>query len=816
MKAVGRSAETKGRVRTLLLPTLGGALAAVGLLLAAGGLVLVILGGSWYYLIAGSGLLASGMLLVRADVRSVWLFLIVYVGSIAWSAWEAGLAFWPQVPRLGPFLVMGAIMGLVLGRLDPARRQLGHSIFGLHLILMTAGVAAMFYPHGARRGETVQAPIAQVVGAAAAGDAGDWRYYGRDAGATHFAPFRQITHDNVKDLRVAWVFRTGEINDTPDLQATPLQVGDTLYLCTAHNRIFAVDADTGRRKWAFDPGVKVDGTWNRCRGVGYYAPAPSALSRASQTPTGEPPRVSAAAGQACRARILATTVDARLLALDAATGRPCEDFGDHGIVDLKRGLGPSKPGWYYPTSAPLVAGGRVIVGGWVSDNQSVDEPGGVVRAFDAETGALIWAWDPGRNGPPVPPTQAEPYARSTPNFWGTATFDEALGLVFIPTGSGTPDHWGGKRTKATDTFSTSVVALHVDTGAVAWRFQAVHHDLWDWDLSAPPTFADMPDGKGGRIPAIIQVGKSGQVFVLDRRTGRPVTAVVERKVPQGAMPGDRLSPTQPYSIGMPQVIPTAFSEKTMWGATFLDQLYCRIRFRMLRYEGQYTPPSLRDTPITPGYLGGMNWGGVAVDRMRDLLVVNDIRVTTIVRLVPQAQLAGRIQANFSHAGYELHPQAGAPYGVELKSFMSPLGIPCEQPPWGMITAIDLRTRKIAWQIPAGTLSESLDQTVGLPAPIPIGMPTLSAALVTSTGLTFYSGTNDAMLRAWDTARGRELWRSKLPVGSQATPMSYVSPRSGRQYVVVVAGGAPYSPRKGDYIVAYALPEPVAPSQARER
>jgi quinate dehydrogenase (quinone) len=301
----------------------------------------------------------------------------------------------------------------------------------------------------------------------------------------------------------------------------------------------------------------------------------------------------------------------------------------------------------------------------------------------------------------------------------------------------------------------------------------------------------------------VQVGKAGQIFVLDRRTGEPITYVVERPVPQGDIPGERYSPTQPYSVGMPQVLPITISERSMWGATFFDQLACRIRFRQMRSEGQYTPPSLKETPITPGYYGGMNWGGVAVDPGRDMLIVNDIRVASLFRLVPR-QEATESKLDFNHGGSALMVQAGTPYGVELKNFLSPLGIPCDQPPWGMITGIDLKSRRIAWQIPAGTLAQKAGNLIGWRAPIPIGMPTLSSAIATASGITFYAGTDDGYLRAWDTTTGRELWKDRLPVGSQATPMSYVSPATHRQYVVVVAGGAANSPNKGDYVIAYAL------------
>ncbi|CAD7339777.1 membrane-bound PQQ-dependent dehydrogenase, glucose/quinate/shikimate family [Sphingomonadales bacterium 56] len=790
----GSGAQSKSAPSRLLLSVcrlLGALLVLVGLILLLGGAWLVLLGGTPYYLVSGAALALSGGLLARARVASFWVFAAAYAGTIIWAFAEAGLNFWPQLPRLGPFLVMGVIMASLWGWLVPPMRRAARSAMAMQLLVIGAGIGAMFLPHGVIHSAEARADGLNGVNT----PAWQWRSYGGDTGAGHFAPFTQINRDNVSQLKPAWIFRTGEINDSPDMQATPIQVGSNLYFCTAHNRIFAVDGDTGRRVWSFDPHVRSDGTWNRCRGVAFYEAAPS--------PAG------AKAEGNCARRILATTIDARLIALDAANGQLCRDFGRNGQVDLTAGLGEMKPGWYYPTSAPLVARGKVIVGGWISDNQSVDEPGGVVRAFDAVTGRLDWAWDPGRKVGQQQPGSAQDqsvkFARSTPNFWGTATFDEQLGLVYVPTGNGTSDHWGGMRSPETDRYSTSVIAIDVETGRLVWHYQTVHHDLWDWDLSAPPAFVNMPDGRGGLVPALVQVGKAGQIYVLDRRNGRPVTPVVERPVPQTAAPGDYLSPTQPYSVGMPQLIPQRLKERDMWGLTFFDQLACRIAYRKLHYEGQYTPPGERDTLIWPGYLGGMNWGGVAIDPARKLLMVNDIRLSTIVRLVRRKDVEGKVQANFSHAGYELHPVKGAPFGVELKSFLSLLGLPCEQPPWGKITAIDLQSRRVRWQVPAGTGLEQTFNLAGVELPVKLGMPSISSTMMTASGLVFYAGANDPFLRAWNSASGRELWRARLPAGSQATPMSYLSPRTGRQYVVVAAGGTPYSARVGDYVVAYALP-----------
>lgn len=753
---------------------LGAALLAVGGALLAGGVELARLGGSLYYTVAGAALALCAILLMVRDVRAFWLFAATYAGTVIWAVWEAGLSFWPLVPRVSLFLVMGAIMSTLWGMLDPSRRRLARLLAAGHCVVIAAGLAGMFMKHDVTRHPFAAASNVKITGNMIAGT---WRHYGGDAGGTHFVPLDQITPANVKNLKVAWMFRTGEINQNADFEATPIQIGDTLYFCTAHNKVFALDTDTGKIKWKYDPQVQVLGSFHHCRGVAYHAPE----------------RVDAGAADApCEMRIITTTIDSRLIALDARTGTVCPGFGQGGMVDLTAGLGPQRPGTYFPSSAPLVADGRIIVGGWIADSEHLDEVGGVVRAYDAVTGKLAWAWDPGVSPDASGKGNGASYTRSTPNFWGTATFDAELGLIYIPTGNGQMDHWGGDRTEMTERYSTAVVALDVTTGREAWHYQTVHHDLWDWDLGAPPTFVDLPDGTGQSVPALVQVGKAGQIFVLDRRNGHPVTKVVERAVPaQGAVAGEHIAPTQPYSAGMPQIMPTDLSEKTMWGATLFDQLSCRIRFRQHEYHGQYTPPSLKGTLTFPGVFGGMNWGGVAIDPIRDILITNDIRLATVIRLRP----------------HDLHGATAseAPYKADYYNFQSIVGQPCVPPPWGMITGIDLKTRKIVWQIPAGTTAGQFKDKIGIPIALPVGMPTLSSAIATASGLTFYAGAADPYFRAWDTTTGMELWRAPMPVGAMATPMSYISPRSGKQFLVIGAGGSPNSTRIGDYIIAYALP-----------
>ena len=770
----------------------GVVLALVGAVLTIGGVRLATLGGSWYYLIAGALMIASGVLYAQRRTAGLAVFAAVFVGTLLWALWEVGFSFWPLVPRLAPVLVLGFIALLLWPLLAPGRpRRAAFGGAGVLAVALVAGGAAMFVPHGVIEGPADTTAVAP----AAAGDSA-WQFYGRTPHGTRFAPYTQITRDNVKNLEVAWTFRTGDIaGPGSENQNTPTQIGDTVYVCTPRSQVFALDADTGAQKWKFDPVANAK-VWNRCRGVGYYEPA-----KVTQR-VGDIAAPAAADGAACTQRIVLNTVDARLIQLDAKTGLPCENFGNQGTVDLKQGMGLVKASYYFQTSMPTVVRNLIIIGGWVFDGREIDEPSGVVRAFSADTGELVWAWDLGNPAIDKLPPEGQSYTRSTPNVWSTPAFDDQLGLIYLPTGNNPPDFWGAQRSKASEEYSSSIVAVDVTTGKERWKFQTVHHDLWDYDVPAQPALYDVPDGKGGTVPALIQVTKRGQIFMLDRRDGKPIAEVQEKPVPQGGQEGDWLAKTQPYSVGMPAIGAEPLSEERMWGATFFDQLSCRIAFRQLRYEGEFTPPTTAPSLLFPGYYGGMNWGSVSVDEARGLMIVNDIRMPQLVRLIPRAD-ADKKQASLEH-GVGMHPQAGTPYAITQQAFNSPVGIPCHAPPWGTISAIDLKTRQLVWQRPAGTVEDAVVSGMKAGVPVPLGMPTLGGPMTTAAGLTFYAGTQDYYLRAFDTATGKELWKSRMPVGGQATPMTYVSPKSSQQYVVISAGGARQSPDRGDYVIAYKL------------
>jgi quinoprotein glucose dehydrogenase len=490
------------------------------------------------------------------------------------------------------------------------------------------------------------------------------------------------------------------------------------------------------------------------------------------------------------------------------TGQSCPDFGESGVTSLLEGMGPVTKGYYYVTSAPQVIRGKLVVGGWVTDGQYVGEPPGVVRAYDAVTGSFAWAWDPGRPKVHVQPASGDHYTLGTPNSWAPMSADEELGLLFVPTGNATPDYFGAQRSREMDQYSSSIVALDAETGEIRWSFQTAHHDLWDYDVGSQPTLVDIPVRKG-TVPAVIQATKRGEIFILDRRNGEPVFPVSERPTPQGPVEGERLSPTQPFS-SLPSFRGEDPVERAMWGLTPLDQLWCRIRFRRARFDGTLTPPGLKPFLSAPGYIGGMDWGSVSLDLDRHLIIFPSSKLANYVQLITRASAdALGLKPATGEAGLDIGvaPQIGAPYAALIRPFISPLGVPCERPPFGMLNALDYHTGKVVWSRPLGVARDLGPLAIGSRLPFTIGTPMTGGALVTRGGLTFIGASQDRTLRAFETDTGRLLWRaSDLPASALATPMTYLSPASGRQFVVIAASGNYRLGQKtSNSIVAYALP-----------
>jgi quinoprotein glucose dehydrogenase len=607
---------------------------------------------------------------------------------------------------------------------------------------------------------------------------GEWPVYAHDAGGSRYSPLTQVSRANVRDLRPAWTYRTGDLlHDRSRFEATPLMVDGTLYVSTPLGRVIALDPARGRERWRYDPRVDLHGDYGDFanRGVSTWL---------------DPRR---GGGMSCRRRIFVATVDARLIALDAATGRPCADFGAAGTVDLTHDLinAPEYAGEYAVTSPPAVVGDLVIVGSSVADNHRVNAPNGVVRAYDARTGRERWSWDPIARAPGMP---------GAANAWSVLSADPGRDLVFIPIGSASPDFYGGARA-GDNRWANSVVALRASTGRFVWGFQVVHHDLWDDDVPAQPVLLTLQRG-GRAIPAVAVGTKMGHVFILDRLHGTPLFPVEERPVPASDVPGEQAWPTQPFPADPFRLVPDRITAADAFGVTPEGREQCRALIASLRAGPIFTPPSLQGTIIFPGNLGGLNWSGMAVDERRGLLIAPTDRLAMIVTLVPRDQLHA---AHMAHPDVEVGVQHGTPFGVLRDVLLTQDHVPCNPPPWGTLTALELAGPRLKWQTPLGYFPRLAD----VPGARGWGSINLGGALVTAGGLVFVAGTFDQHLRAFDEETGTELWSTPLPAGAHALPMTYTA--DGRQYVVITAGGHDrLRTPQGDYVLAFTLPGPGAP------
>ena len=606
-----------------------------------------------------------------------------------------------------------------------------------------------------------------------------WAHYGGDAGGSRYAIADQIDRNNVGALQVAWEFHSGDLTINPAalhrsaLEVTPILVRDKLIYCTPFNRVIALDPGTGAKLWEYDAKIALDqkpANQYLCRGVSYW----------------EDPH---ARGE-CSSRVFMGTNDARLIAVDADSGRACSDFGAAGQVRIDIGMSLLWPGEFQITSSPAVIGDVVIVGSAIGDNARADAPRGTVRAFDTRSGAPRWTFDP------VPLDRPESWQNGSAsrtgqaNVWSTMSVDVERDLVFLPTSSPSPDFFGGER-PGDNRYANSVVALRGSTGELVWHFQTVHHDLWDYDLAAQPNLVELqPEGFAAPVAAVLQPTKTGLIFTLDRATGAPLYPVEERPVPTDVVRGEWVSPTQPFPQKPPPLVPQKIAPDDAWGFTFLDRGACRRRIAAHRSDGLFTPPSLEGTILYPFTGGGVNWGSAAWDPQRQWLLVNTNRVMHVVTLIPADEVE---EAQRAQPDVEISAQTGTPYGMKRELLLSPIGVPCNPPPWGVLTAVDMKRGKIIWEIPLGTVLK-----------INVGLPGVGGPMITSAGLVFIGAVPDGYLRAFDVDTGRELWKGKLPTGGNATPMSYTY--AGRQYVVIAAGGdSQFGSAPGDSIVAFALP-----------
>ncbi|HEX3819803.1 MAG TPA: pyrroloquinoline quinone-dependent dehydrogenase [Candidatus Sulfotelmatobacter sp.] len=601
-----------------------------------------------------------------------------------------------------------------------------------------------------------------------------WPTYGSDPGGSRYSTAAQINRGNVNSLKVAWTYRTGA-NEIPTklirkaaFEATPILVDGKLFLSTPYNHVIALEPDTGKKLWEYDPGVNLEREYSEVTSRGVSAWRDDG----------------AKAGAACSLRIFLGTLDARLIALDANSGKLCADFGSGGVVDLNKDAATQTEwtGGYQVTSPPAIYRDLVIVGSSIADNWRVDTGRGIVRAFDARSGKLRWTWDP------IPWANDTHPRTGAGNAWSVFSVDAEHDLVFVPTGSAAPDYFGGIR-KGDDKWANSVVALRASTGKFVWGFQVVHHDLWDYDVASQPTLISWKDG----TPAVVINTKMGHVFVLNRLTGAPLLPVEERAVPRSDIAGEESSPTQPFSTI--SLVPEKFEATDTWGPTPADSKWCTDKIAASRNEGIFTPPSLKGTIQAPGNVGGVNWGSAAYDSQQHRMIVNTNRLIAWMKLIPRADYAAEVHKNQDNRIYgEFGDQEPSPYGLYRTFLFSPSGPPCNAPPWGTTEAVDLFTGKVAWNVPLGTMTPG-KQT---------GSINLGGPMVTAGQLVFTSATIDPHLHAFDSETGKELWSYELPAAANATPMTYTW--KSKQYLVICAGGhGKLGSKQGDYVIAFSLP-----------
>ncbi|MCM5555929.1 membrane-bound PQQ-dependent dehydrogenase, glucose/quinate/shikimate family [Pleomorphomonas sp. NRK KF1] len=778
----------------------------IGLILFFGGAYLIYVGGSPYYALAGLGLLATAGLLWRGSVLALWVYVIVYAATLIWAVWETGFDGWALVPRVVAPTVLLLFVVATIPVLTPRLGNWRSALVADAVIVVLVAAIALILPNPhttTYAGALPPAGPANAMSDPSLWHAGaDWPTYGGSNSARRYSPLDQITPDNAGELQRVWSIHTGDLPQSSfaegkyGAETTPLKVGNALYLCTPKNILISLDAATGKERWRYDPRVSDD--WipytAACRGVTYY-------NLPGVAPT-----------ELCASRIIEGTLDARLIAVDANTGAPCETFGDNGSVDTKVGMGEVEPGMLSITAAPTIVRGIIVVGHQVLDGQKRTAPSGAIQGFDAVTGALRWVWDmkqPDLNGPPP---DGESYARGTPNMWTAASGDEELGLVYLPLGNSAVDYWSSERSDVENEYATSLVALDVGTGRPVWHFQTVHKDVWDYDLGSQASLIDFP-AEGGSVPALLLPSKQGDIYVLDRRTGEPLTKVEERPAPIGGVEPEERSPTQPHSLYHTLRKPD-LTEKDMWGMSPIDQMVCRIQFRTASYQGFYTPPTTSRSSIEyPGYNGGSDWGGIAVDPGRGIIVANYNDMPNYLRLIPRDKAdelgwAPRGQARGEIGGAEGagDPQAGTPFAINVNAgWRLPFtGLLCKEPPYGGIRAIDLKTGKTLWDRPFG--QARTNGPFGIPSmlPIDIGTPNNGGAVVTAGGVVFIAAATDNLIRAIDLRTGEMLWSDTLPGGGQATPMTYEV--DGKQYLVIMAGGHHFMETPiSDELIAYALP-----------
>ncbi|MBI6705379.1 membrane-bound PQQ-dependent dehydrogenase, glucose/quinate/shikimate family [Pseudomonas viridiflava] len=787
----------------MILRATGIVMAILSIALLYMGAQLVAVGGSPAYSVIALGVLATAVLVFLKKKSALTLYALLMWGILLWIVYEVGFDKWQWIPRGDLFALIGFWLAMPWVVRPLLRNQAAGSNRGFHpflgstvAIMALIVIALMFYDPYAVKGQIGTSTASRSTEVAG----NEWAAYGGTQNGQRFSSLDQINPQTINKLSVAWEYHTGDLRDADKdageytFEATPLKVNNRVYVCTPHNEVHAINPENGKPDWKYTPEKTRSYLQQHqtCRGVSYYAA----------------PTVQNAPAAQCEKRIIMATADARLVALDADTGKLCSDFGSNGVVDLHDNMGKVRPHALMQTAAPLVAGDLIVLGGSVMDNgYDQGNPSGVIRAYNVMTGKLVWNFDPENPQNTAPVSAEQSYPQDTPVAWATLSADLKNGLVYVPFGNASPDETGTRRdpNSNTEKFRDALVALDLKTGAFKWKFQTSHNDLWDRDNPSQPSLLDL--GKeGSKQPALLLPTKVGNIFVLNRLTGEPITPVDQARVQTaGGVQGERFAPTQPVS--RLNFIPPPLTEKSMWGVTPFDQMACRTTFNTLRYDGNpWTPATESGSLIYPGNIGVFNWGSVAVDPDRQILVATPVRLAYIYNLIkrPEQDQEKRL---FTKDGKPYwNENFNGDYAIRISRLASGLGIPCTAPPWGSMVGVDLNTGKTEWKRRVGT-TKNLKTTFmedRFPVGFPMGMVAHGGPLVTAGGLVFHGATADNFIRAYDVNTGEVLWQYELPAGGQATPSTYTG-SDGKQYVIISAGGhGSLGTTLGDSVIAFRL------------
>ncbi|AJY47301.1 membrane-bound PQQ-dependent dehydrogenase, glucose/quinate/shikimate family [Martelella endophytica] len=811
-----------------MISRISGAVAALlGLVILYFGCKLALVGGTPFYVIMGLGLTISGILLMLRRQAGLWIYALTLVLTFIWTVYEVGFDKWQWIPRGALITFLGIWLALpfvVRGLKDrPAKLwspALSNGPFVLRAVIaviVVLGVVSWFMDPIMLKGDLAPQQTASADASTdpsgVAYPADDWVAYGGTNLGQRYSALNDINTDTVKNLKVAWEYHTGDLRQADQdsgeytFEATPIKVNGLLYFCTPHNIVEALQPETGKLVWKFDPMMERDSQYQHqtCRGVSYND------STGYVAPAGTDPEKAQAIADAvaeCPRRIIATSVDARLYAMNADTGALCETFGDQGFVDLKAQMPNLERATYQETSAPLVTEDLAILGSAIADNYYENNPSGVIRAYDVRTGDVVWKFDAGKPEDTSPLEPGELYEPNSAVAWTQLSADENLGMVYIPFGNKSPDQVGVFRSEEDQRFVDALAALDLKTGRLIWTFQTSYHDLWDRDNPSQPVLMTLPHD-GEDVPSVVLPTKGGNVWVLDRRDGKPVLPVNEMKVStETDIPNENLSPIQPMSSL--SFTPAPLKESDMWGVTPIDQMVCRTTFRSNRYDGNpFTPPTIDGSIVWPGNIGVFNWGSVSVDPVNKWMIATPQFLPYVYHLVPRPEddLDKRMFSS-GGAGGESKPgneNLGGPYAVSIKHMESPvLALPCNTPPWGVRVGVDLTTGKTAWKYRNGTVAGEKIAGVKFPIPFEMGMLAHGGLLTTAGGVAFSGAALDDTIRGYDMKTGNTLWKHHLPAGGQATPMTYRG-EDGKQYIVIAAGGhGSLGTTPGDSVIAYML------------